>query len=102
MKKLATILLSLALGSSAFAAKRPNFLFIIADDQSPFDLKVYDPKSQLDAPNIERLAREGMTFDGAHHMGSWSGAVCTPSRHMVMSGRTVWHLPKKQRKPKTG
>ncbi|MCB1093904.1 MAG: sulfatase-like hydrolase/transferase, partial [Verrucomicrobiae bacterium] len=21
------------------------------------------------------------------------GAVCTPSRHMVMSGRTVWHLP---------
>ena len=27
-------------------------------------------------------------------MGSWSGAVCTPSRHMVMSGRTVWHLPR--------
>ena len=22
-----------------------------------------------------------------------SGAVCTPSRHMIMSGRTVWHLP---------
>ena len=21
------------------------------------------------------------------------GAVCTPSRHMIMSGRTVWHLP---------
>ena len=35
-----------------------------------------------------------MTFDGAYHMGSWSGAVCTPSRHMIMSGRTVWHLPR--------
>ena len=28
-------------------------------------------------------------------MGSWSGAVCTPSRHMIMSGRTVWHLPRR-------
>jgi choline-sulfatase len=34
-----------------------------------------------------------MVFDGAYHMGSFSGAVCTPSRHMIMSGRTLWHLP---------
>lgn len=73
--------------------KRPNILFILADDQSPFDLKCYAPTSQLDSPNIDRLAREGMVFDGAYHMGSNSGAVCTPSRHMIMSGRTVWHLP---------
>jgi hypothetical protein len=26
-------------------------------------------------------------------MGSFSGAVCSPSRHMIMSGRTVWRLP---------
>jgi len=76
--------------------RRPNFLFIIADDQSPYDLKVYDPKSQLDTPVLDQLAVEGMTFDGAYHMGSWSGAVCTPSRHMVMSGRTVWHIPGKR------
>lgn len=74
-------------------ARRPNILFIIADDQSPFDLKIYEPKSRLQSPTLERLAAEGMVFDGAHHMGSFSGAVCTPSRHMVMSGRTVWHLP---------
>lgn len=83
-------------GSSVPAAdtvRRPNILFILADDQSPFDLKVYNPQSRLDSPNIERLAREGMTFDGAYHMGSNSGAVCTPSRHMIMSGRTLWHLP---------
>lgn len=72
---------------------RPNFLFIIVDDQSPFDLKLYNPDSKQDTPNIDRLAAEGMTFDGAYHMGSYSGAVCTPSRHMVMTGRTVWHLP---------
>lgn len=81
-------------GSVTHAAeKRPNILFILVDDQSPFDLKVYNPDSKLDAPNIERLAREGMTLDEAYHMGSFSGAVCTPSRHMIMSGRTLWHLP---------
>ncbi|WP_146391986.1 sulfatase-like hydrolase/transferase [Allorhodopirellula solitaria] len=74
-------------------AKRPNILFILADDQSPFDLKVYNPNSILDTPNLDRLASEGVVLDGAYQMGSWSGAVCTPSRHMIMSGRTVWHLP---------
>ncbi len=73
--------------------KRSNILFILVDDQSPFDLKVYNPASELEAPNIERLAAEGMVFDAAYQMGSFSGAVCTPSRHMIMSGRTVWHLP---------
>ena len=84
------------------ADKRPNILFIIADDQSPYDLKIYDPESPLETPNISRLAAEGMVFDGAHHMGSWSGAVCTPSRHMVMTGRTVWHLPTNKNKRKKG
>jgi choline-sulfatase len=74
--------------------ERPNFLFIIADDQSPFDLRAYDPDSPLETPHIDSLVASGMTLDGAYHMGSWSGAVCTPSRHMVMSGRTLWHLPR--------
>ena len=73
--------------------RRPNFVFIIADDQSPDDLRIYNPKSALQTPVLDRLAAEGMVFDAAHHMGSFSGAVCTPSRHMVMCGRTVWHLP---------
>jgi len=73
--------------------RRPNILFILVDDQSPFDLKIYDPKSPLQTPVLDRLAAAGMTFDGAYHMGAFSGAVCAPSRHMIMSGRTVWHLP---------
>jgi len=84
-----------------FAEKKPNILFILADDQSPFDLKTYDQSSVLETPNIDTLAREGMVLDGAYHMGSWSGAVCRPSRHMIMSGRTVWHLPKHKGAPLT-
>ncbi len=78
---------------AAATSRRPNILFIIVDDQSPFDLSCYNPASTLDTPVIDRLAAEGMVFDAAYHMGSFSGAVCMPSRHMVMCGRSVWHLP---------
>ena len=87
-------LLALASGPlSAADVQRPNILFILVDDQSPFDLKIYNPDSSLETPHIDRLAREGMVFDGAYHMGAYVGAVCSPSRHMIMSGRSVWHLP---------
>lgn len=72
---------------------RPNILFILVDDQSPLDLKVYRPDSELDTPNIDRIAAEGIVLDGAYQMGSWSGAVCLPSRTMIMTGRTVWRIP---------
>jgi arylsulfatase A-like enzyme len=89
-----SILISLVLFSCNKEQKQPNFLFVLVDDQSPFDLKIYDAKSILETPNIDKLAQGGMVFDDARHMGSWSGAVCTPSRHMIMSGRNVWGLPK--------
>ena len=92
---LLTLVLSCALLAPGHAeeTRRPNILFVLADDQSPFDFKFYNPESPLRTPNIDRLAQEGMVLNGAYHMGSFSGAVCTPSRHMIMSGRTVWHLP---------
>ncbi|NLY02380.1 MAG: sulfatase-like hydrolase/transferase [Rhodopirellula sp.] len=90
------ILLLLALylhGSTLAAEADPNILSVLVHDQSPFDLKVYDPKSPLETPDLDRLAAEGMVFDGAYHTGSFSGAECSPSRHMIMSERTVWRLP---------
>ena len=100
MKKITTLILTLLVSvgtskTSQAAAKRPNILFIIADDQSPFDFKFYNQRSALDAPVVEKLAAEGMVIDGAYQMGSWVGGVCTASRHMIMSGRTVWHIPDK-------
>src|SRR5262245_29369350 len=101
-KWLQILLSALTIGTSAcsiatFAAEtkaaRPNILFIITDDQSPLDLKIYDPKSQLQTPTLDRLAREGMVFDEAYHMGAFVSGVCLPSRYMIKSGRTLWHLP---------
>ncbi len=100
-----TLLLVAAFGLSIVAdadqkLKRPNILYIIVDDQSPFDFKFYNQQSQLEAPVIEKLAAEGMVIDGAYQMGAWVGGVCTASRHMIMSGRTVWHIPDRPfRKP---
>ncbi len=79
----------------AFASansSRPNFLFIVVDDQSPLDLRVYNTDSELRTPNIDKLAEQGIVLDHAYHMGSMSGAVCTPSRHMIMTGRTLWNI----------
>jgi hypothetical protein len=72
---------------------RPNILFIIVDDQAALDFRVYNPRSTLETPNIDRLAAEGIVFDDAYHMGAFISAVCTPSRHMIKCGRTLWHLP---------
>jgi len=78
--------------SSATHLKRPNILFILTDDQAPFSLSAYG-NTESTTPNIDRLAKRGMRFDAAYQMGAFQGAVCTASRHMIMSGRTVWHIP---------
>jgi arylsulfatase A-like enzyme len=103
MRKYVNLLFILPMAAVLFSGckdkhqKPPNFLFVIVDDQSPFDFKFYNPKSILESPTIDKLAEEGMVFESARHMGSFSGAVCRPSRHMVMSGRTLWHLPSQGR-----
>ena len=54
-----SLLGGLTVSSSTFAADRPNILFILVDDQSPFDLKIYNGKSELQTPNLDRLAARG-------------------------------------------
>ncbi len=78
-------------------SKRPNILFILTDDQAPDTLSCYGNKVS-NTPNIDRLASSGVVLDSAYHMGSMSGAVCSPSRTMIMSGRTLWHLPPRGKK----
>ena len=88
----ALLILAFAGLRSAHATDRPNILFILTDDQSPETLSCYG-NTVCQTPNLDRLAKEGIVLDDAHHMGSWSGAVCTPSRTMIMTGRTVWNIP---------
>ena len=59
-------------------SKRPNILYIIVDDQSPFDFKFYNPQNQLNAPVIEKLAAERMVIDGAYHVVRGLAACARP------------------------
>lgn len=71
--------------------KRPNILFLFSDDQR-FDTINALGNSRIITPNMDSLVRDGTTFLNAYIMGSMSGAVCMPSRAMLMSGRTLFRL----------
>lgn len=60
----------------------PNIVFILADDLGWADLPVYG-NGFNEAPNITRLADEGMRFDNAYA----ACPVCSPSRASIQSGQ---------------
>lgn len=74
------------------AGERPNILFVVTDDQASATLGCYGNEI-CSTPNIDRLAAQGLLLTDAHHMGSWSTAVCLPSRTMIMTGRSLWRIP---------
>jgi len=69
---------------------RPNILFILADDQSYETIRAFE-MTDIDTPNLDTLVARGTTFTHAYNMGSWSGAVCVASRHMLNTGASVWN-----------
>lgn len=66
----------------AFAAKRPNVLFILADDLGWRDLSV-EGSSFYESPQIDSIANGGMRFT----QGYATCQVCSPSRASIMLGR---------------
>jgi len=69
-----------------FGKKRPNIVFIMADDMGYGDVGCYNPESKIPTPNMDRLAKEGMRFTDAHS----PSAVCTPTRYGILTGRYCW------------
>lgn len=67
--------------ASEFARKKPNIIFIMADDLGYHDLGCYS-QTKIKTPNIDRLAAEGMRFTSVY-AGS---PVCAPSRSVLMTG----------------
>jgi arylsulfatase A-like enzyme len=72
---------------------RPNILLILADDQR-WDTIAALGTSEIHTPNLDRLVSRGFRFNNAYCMGSMIGAVCLPSRTMLMTGRSLWRIPK--------
>ena len=81
--------LLLAIGSTA-DAQQPNIVVIFADDLGIGDLSCFGA-TKISTPNIDGLAKEGMTLTEAHAAAS----LCSPSRYGLLTGRSPWRLHKK-------
>ena len=72
-------------------AKRPNIVFILADDLGYGDIKAFgEEKSKVPTPHFDQLCRDGMKFTNAHVTNS----VCVPSRTSIMTGRYAFRFKK--------
>jgi arylsulfatase A-like enzyme len=72
-------------------AQRPNIVFILTDDQR-FDTIGALGNPHVHTPNLNALVEAGTTFTQACIPGGTSPAVCMPSRAMLHTGRTLFHL----------
>ena len=79
------------------AQRKPNILFIFADDQCYATIRALG-NEEVQTPNLDRLVRGGTTFTHAYNMGSWTGAVCVASRTMLNTGLFLWHAQRVHRK----
>lgn len=95
MKTFGILLLNLLLLTSCTNTKntvkenKPNFLFIITDDQTYESIhSINNP--EIKTPTMDKLASEGVIFSHCFNQGSWSGAVCLASRSMLITGQNVF------------
>src|SRR5215207_3182112 len=93
-------LYALALGFTSLlsaASGKPNILFLFTDDMRS-DCIAALGHPVVKTPNIDTLVNRGFAFTNAFCLGSDQGAVCTPSRNMLLSGRAYFrwkdHNPK--------
>jgi len=76
---------NLALGGRELTRK-PNIIFILADDMGYGDVGCYNSDSKIPTPHMDRLANQGLRFTDAHSPSS----VCTPTRYGILTGRYCW------------
>lgn len=86
MKFSALILFALIFTVFLQAKDRPNIIVIYTDDQGFGDVSTLNPEAKFKTPNLDRLAKEGVSFTNGHS----SDTVCTPSRYGLMTGRYSW------------
>lgn len=71
--------------------KRPNILFLFADDHRPDAVGAFG-NPHIRTPHIDSIVRQGFRFERNYCMGSIHGAVCQPSRAMINTGRTLYRV----------
>jgi arylsulfatase A-like enzyme len=76
----------MSMSSHAAQPRKPNIIFILADDLGYGDLGCYG-QQVIQTSRLNQMAREGMRFTDAY-AGS---TVCAPSRCCLMTGKDTGH-----------
>ena len=87
---LAAVLVFTSCTEQVKETKKPNILFIFADDQTYEGVHALG-NPEVITPNLDKLASSGVIFTHTYNMGGWNGAVCVASRAMLNTGRFIWH-----------
>ena len=81
----------MAESSKTGASKRPNVLVLMTDDMSRHCVTATGGLQSI-TPNLDALARRGTVMQNVVHQGGFSGAICTCSRAMFLTGRPLWSV----------
>src|ERR1022692_1314185 len=73
--------------SAQDAPRKPNIVFIMADDLGINDLGCYGRKDQP-TPNLDKLAKQGLRFTSAYTAAS----ICSPTRAAILTGKAPARL----------
>lgn len=81
-----------ALSSVTATEKKPNIIFILADDLGIGDVSTYNPGGKIRTSHLDQMASEGVCFTDAHS----SSSVSTPTRYGILTGRYNWRSTLKE------
>ena len=83
--RLPTLALLLMMQSGALSSEvRPNIIFILADDLGWSDTTLFGATKLYQTPNVERLAKRGVTFTQAYS----ASPLCSPTRSAEATARS--------------
>lgn len=83
------VLLVLTLVSTQAATKKPNVIILFADDMRADSIGALGNPT-VKTPNLDSLVKRGFALNNAYCLGGNRGAVCLPSRNMLLSGNTYF------------
>ncbi len=86
--------------ASAATPAKPNILFFFCDDQQAATIRALG-NGHIQTPHLDRLTKRGVAFNRAYMMGGMQGATCVPSRAMLLSGRSLFHIDEKLMRDET-
>ena len=79
--------------AQAEPTKKINILHLNADDHRADGATALGNPDKVYTPTLDKLVERGFTFRHCYTMGAMTGAVCTPSRTMMLTGLSWQHIP---------